>query len=211
MQSVQESWHTGENRVLDTDAMLEEGVIVLDPHMRLRFANPTAVAMLGASADNLLVHEWDRAGQRALREPIEEVVHKGLLVRERDVELNARERLGGAPPQRLSYCVGCWEYRRGCPAPARRGAGAHARTRSGVCLTFQGHYRLVYRDYPRSQVPLHAVIMHLEMLRKEVGGDSRGGEDKKAVRYIDSITQEIKRLETIIRAFWTMPRPSRIG
>ena len=81
MQSVQESWHTGENRVLDTDAMLEEGVIVLDPHMRLRFANPTAVAMLGASADNLLVHEWDRvlANNRALREPIEEVVHKGLL------------------------------------------------------------------------------------------------------------------------------------
>jgi signal transduction histidine kinase len=57
------------------------------------------------------------------------------------------------------------------------------------------------------KVPLHAVIMHLEMLRKEVGGDSRGGEEKKAVRYIDSIAQEIKRLETIIRAFLDYASP----
>jgi signal transduction histidine kinase len=56
-------------------------------------------------------------------------------------------------------------------------------------------------------VPLHAVIMHLEMLRKVVDGESRSGEDKKAARYIDSITQEIKRLETIIRAFLDYASP----
>jgi signal transduction histidine kinase len=49
--------------------------------------------------------------------------------------------------------------------------------------------------------------MHLEMLRKVVDGDGRGTDDKKAVRYIDSITQEIKRLETIIRAFLDYASP----
>ena len=212
MQSVQESWHTGENRVLDTDTMLEEGVIVLDPHMRLRFANPTAVAMLGAGADNLLVHEWDRvlANNRALREPIEEVVHKGLLVRERDVELNARERwvelrLNGYPIASDAGSIAA--------AVLLLRDAVRARTLERD-LVYASRFKAItdlYIGITHIKVPLHAVIMHLEMLRKEVGGDSRGGEDKKAVRYIDSITQEIKRLETIIRAFWTMPRPSRIG
>jgi nitrogen fixation/metabolism regulation signal transduction histidine kinase len=108
MQSVQESWHAGESRVLDSDDVLEEGVVVLDPQMRLRFANPTAVALLGSSVDSLLVQDWDRvlANNGALREPIAEVVQKGMLVRERDVELNIQERwvelrLNGIPLPRM--------------------------------------------------------------------------------------------------------------
>ena len=70
MQSVQESWHAGESRVLGTEQMLEEGVVVLDPQMRLRFANPAAAAILGVSADSLLMQDWDMvlANNGALRE-----------------------------------------------------------------------------------------------------------------------------------------------
>src|SRR5262245_2362414 len=93
MQSVQDSWHAGDSRVLGTEDILEEGVVVLDAQMRLRFANPTAAMMLGATADSLLIQNWDEilTNSAALRAPIEEVVQKGLLVRERDVELNDQE------------------------------------------------------------------------------------------------------------------------
>jgi signal transduction histidine kinase len=209
MQSVQESWHAGDSRVLDSDDILEEGVVVLDAHMRLRFANPTAVAMLGSTADSLLVQGWDRvlANNAALREPIEEVVQKGLLVRERDVEVNTRE---GVVELRLNgYPVASDD---GSMAAAvlllRDAAQAHTLERD---LVYASRFKAITDLYVGIthdiKVPLHAVIIHLEMLRKEVGGDSRSGEEKKAVRYIESITQEIKRLETIIRAFLDYASP----
>jgi signal transduction histidine kinase len=209
MQSVQESWHAGESRVLDTDDVLEEGVVVLDPQMRLRFANPTAVAMLGASAESLLVQDWDRvlANNGALREPIEEVVQKGWLVRERDVELSTRERwvelrLNGYPIASDGGSIAA------AVLLLRDAARTHTLERD---LVYASRFKAITDLYigitHDIKVPLHAVIMHLEMLRKEVGGDNRGGEDKKAVRYIDSITQEIKRLETVIRAFLDYASP----
>jgi signal transduction histidine kinase len=209
MQSVQESWHAGESRALDTDEVPEEGVVVLDPHLRLRFANPTAVAMLGTTADSLLVQDWDRllANNAALREPIEEVVHKGLLVRERDVELNIRERwveirLDGYP---IASDAGDMSA-----AVLLLRDAVRARTLERD-LVYAARFKAITDLYVGIthdiKVPLHAVIMHLEMLRKEVGGDSRGGEEKKAVHYIDSITQEIKRLETIIHAFLDYASP----
>jgi signal transduction histidine kinase len=209
MQSVQESWHAGESRVLDTDDVLEEGVVVLDPQMRLRFANPTAVAMLGASAESLLVQDWDRvlANNGALREPIEEVVQKGWLVRERDVELSTRERwvelrLNAYPIASDGGSIAA------AVLLLRDAARTHTLERD---LVYASRFKAITDLYigitHDIKVPLHAVIMHLEMLRKEVGGDNRGGEDKKAVRYIDSITQEIKRLETIIRAFLDYASP----
>jgi signal transduction histidine kinase len=209
MQSVQESWHAGESRVLDTDDVLEEGVVVLDPQMRLRFANPTAVAMLGTSVDSLLVQDWDRvlANNGALREPIEEVVQKGLLVRERDVEVNTRERwvelrLNGYPIASDAGSIAA--------AVLLLRDAVRARTLERD-LVYASRFKAITDLYigitHDIKVPLHAVIMHLEMLRKEVGGDSRGGEEKKALRYIDSIAQEIKRLETIIRAFLDYASP----
>ncbi|MGH8069265.1 MAG: ATP-binding protein [Candidatus Entotheonellia bacterium] len=209
MQSVQESWHAGESRLLGTDYVLEEGVVVLDPQMRLRFANPAAAAMLGASADSLLIQDWDTllANNGALREPIEEVLRKGLLVQERDVELNVRER---------------WVDLRlhGYPILADDGGisaavlllrdSARARTLERD-LVYASRFKAITELYigitHDLKVPLHAVIMHLEMLRKVVDGESRSGEDKKAARYIDSITQEIKRLEIIIRAFLDYASP----
>jgi signal transduction histidine kinase len=209
MQSVQESWQAGESRVLDTDDVLEEGVVVLDPQMRLRFANPTAVAMLGASADSLLVQDWDRmlANNRALWEPIDEVVQQGWLVHERDVELNIRERwvelrLNGYPIASDDGSI--------VAAVLLLRDAARARTLERD-LVYASRFKAITELYVGIthdiKVPLHAVTMHLEMLRKEVGGDSRGGEDKRAVRYVDSITQEIKRLDTIIRAFLDYASP----
>jgi signal transduction histidine kinase len=209
MQSVQESWHAGESRLFGTDYVLEEGVIVLDRQMRLRFANPAAVAMLGISTDRLLSQDWNIVldSNGALREPLEEVLHKGLLVQERDVEVNAQER---------------WLDLRlhGYPIPADDGSIAaavlllrdseRARTLERD-LVYASRFKAITELYigitHDIKVPLHAVIMHLEMLRKVADGESRGGEDKKAVRYIDSITQEIKRLDTIIRAFLDYASP----
>jgi signal transduction histidine kinase len=209
MQSVQESWHAGESRVLSTDDVLEEGVVVLDPRMRLRFANPTAVAMLGASADDLLVQDWDRmlANNESLREPIAEVVQKGLLIRERDVDINSREgwidlRLNGYPIVADDASISA--------AVLLLRDGARARTLERD-LVYASRFKAITELYigitHDIKVPLHAVIIHLDMLRKEVNSDSRGGEERKAVRYIDSITQEIKRLETIIRAFLDYASP----
>jgi signal transduction histidine kinase len=209
MQSVQESWHAGESRLLGTDYVLEEGVVVLDPQMRLRFANPAAAAMLGANADSLLIQDWDTllANNRALQEPIEEALRKGLLVQERDVELNVRERwvdlrLNGYPiladDGGISAAV----------LLLRDSARARILERD---LVYASRFKAITELYigitHDLKVPLHAVIMHLEMLRKVVDGDSRSGEDKKAARYIDSITQEIKRLEIIIRAFLDYASP----
>jgi signal transduction histidine kinase len=209
MQSVQESWHAGESRALDTDDVPEEGVVVLDPQMRLRFANPTAVAMLGSTVDSLLIHDWDwvLANHGALREPIEEVVQKGLLVRERDVELNIRERwvelrLNGYPIASDAGGVAA--------AVLLLRDAVRARTLERD-LVYASRFRAITDLYVGIthdiKVPLHAVIMHLEMLRKEVDGGSRGGEEKQAVRYIDSISREIKRLDTIIRAFLDYASP----
>jgi two-component system phosphate regulon sensor histidine kinase PhoR len=209
IQSVQETWHAGESRLLGADHVLEEGVIVLDSQMRLRFVNPAAAAMLGTSADNLLVHDWDTvlAHNATLREPLEEVLRKGMLVQERDVELNVRDR---------------WIDLRlnGYPIPADGGSvsagvlllrdSARARTLERD-LVYASRFKAITELYVGIthdiKVPLHAVIMHLEMLRKVVDSDGRGADDKKAVRYIDSITQEIKRLETIIRAFLDYASP----
>jgi signal transduction histidine kinase len=209
IQSVQESWHAGESRLLGTDYVLEEGVVVLDPQMRLRFANPAAAAMLGASADSLLVQEWDLllANNGGLREQIAAVLRKGRLVQERDLELNLRERWADL---RLN----------GYPILADDGSAsaavlllrdsARARTLERD-LVYASRFKAITELYigitHDIKVPLHAVIMHLEMLRKVVDGDGRGGDEKKAVRYIDSIAQEIKRLETIIRAFLDYASP----
>jgi two-component system, sporulation sensor kinase E len=209
MQSVQESWHAGESRLLGTDYVLEEGVIVLDRQERLRFANPAAVAMLGISTDRLLIQDWNLvlANNGALREQLEEVLHKGLLVQERDIEVNAQER---------------WLDLRlhGYPIPADDGSIAaavlllrdseRARTLERD-LVYASRFKAITELYigitHDIKVPLHAITMHLEMLRKVADGESRSGEDKKAVRYIDSITQEIKRLDTIIRAFLDYASP----
>jgi signal transduction histidine kinase len=142
-----------------------------------------------------------------VRELIEEVLHKGLMVQERDVELNDRER---------------WVDLRfnGYPIPAEDGSvsaavlllrdSARVRTLERD-LVYASRFKAITELYigitHDLKVPLHAVIMHLEMLRKVVDGESRSGEDKKAARYIDSITQEIKRLETIIRAFLDYASP----
>jgi two-component system, OmpR family, phosphate regulon sensor histidine kinase PhoR len=209
MQSVQEGWHAGESRVLSTDDVLEEGVVVLDPHMRLRFANPTAVAMLGASAESLLVQDWDNVLENsgALRESIEEVVEKGMLVRERELEINSQERwidlrLNGYPIVSDDASISA--------AILLLRDAARARTLERD-LVYASRFKAITELYVGIthdiKVPLHAVIIHLDMLRKEVGGDNRGGEERKAVRYIDSITQEIKRLETIIRAFLDYASP----
>ncbi|HEX9870376.1 MAG TPA: ATP-binding protein [Candidatus Tectomicrobia bacterium] len=209
IQSVQDGWHTGESRLLGTEQMLEVGVVILDPQMRLRCANPAAAAILGASADRLLMQDWDMvlSNNGAVRELIAEVLHKGLLVQERDVELNDRER---------------WVDLRfnGYPIPAEDGSvsaavmllrdSARVRTLERD-LVYASRFKAITELYigitHDLKVPLHAVIMHLEMLRKVVDGESRSGEDKKAARYIDSITQEIKRLETIIRAFLDYASP----
>jgi signal transduction histidine kinase len=209
IQSVQESWHAGESRLLGADYILEEGVVVLDPQMRLRFANPAAAAMLGVSADSLLVQEWDvlLANSGGLREQIDVVLQKGLLVQERDVELNVREgwvdlRLNGYPILGDNGSISA--------AVLLLRDSARARTLERD-LVYASRFRAITELYigitHDIKVPLHAVIMHLEMLRKVVDGDSRGGDEKKAVRYIDSITQEIKRLETIIRAFLDYASP----
>jgi signal transduction histidine kinase len=209
MQSVQESWHAGESRLLGTAYVLEEGVVVLDPQMRLRFANPAAAAMLGSSAESLRVQDWNMvvANNGGLREQIAEVLRKGMLVQERDVELNIHERwvdlrLNGYPilaeDESISAAV----------ILLRDSARACTLERD---LVYASRFKAITELYigitHDIKVPLHAVIMHLEMLRKVVDGDSRGGEDKKAVRYIDSITQEIKRLEIIIRAFLDYASP----
>ena len=196
--------------MLDTDDVLEEGVVVLDSHMRLRFANPAAVTMLSSSVDSLLVQEWDRvlANNEALREPIEEVVQKGLLVRERDVEVNIRERwvelrLNGYPIASDAGGIAA--------AVLLLRDAVRARTLERD-LVYASRFKAITDLYMGIthdiKVPLHAVIMHLEMLRKEVGGDSRGGEDKKAVRYIDSIAQE-STSGNHHSCFRTMPHPSK--
>jgi signal transduction histidine kinase len=209
MQSVQDSWHAGDNRVLGTEDILEEGVVVLDAQMRLRFANPTAALMLGATADSMLFQNWDGilTDNVALRSPVEEVVQKGLLVRERDIELNEQEkgvdlRLNGYPILSDDGTITAAVLLLRDAARARhleRGLVYAARFKAITEL-----YMGITHDI---KVPLHAVIIHLDMLRKEVGGDSRSGEERKVVGYIDSITQEIKRLDTIIRAFLDYASP----
>jgi len=209
IQSVQESWHAGESRLLGTEHMLEEGVVVLDPQMRLLFANPAAAAILGASADRLLMQDWDivLGNNAAVRELIEEVLGKGLLVQERELELNDRERwidlrFNGYPIQADDGGVSA--------AVLLLRDSARVRTLERD-LVYASRFKAITELYigitHDLKVPLHAVIMHLEMLRKVVDGESRSGDDKKATRYIDSITQEIKRLETIIRAFLDYASP----
>jgi signal transduction histidine kinase len=208
IQSVQENWHAGESRLRGADYILEEGVVVLDPRLRLRFANPAAATMLGVNADSLLLHDWDTVlvSNSGLREQLEEVVRKGTLIQERDIELNMRER---------------WIDLRlnGYPVLADGGVSAVILLLRDTALARTLERDLVYASRFKAitelytgithdiKVPLHAVIMHLEMLRKVVDADGRGGEERKAVRYIDSIAQEIKRLETIIRAFLDYASP----
>jgi signal transduction histidine kinase len=209
IQSVQENWHAGESRLLGTDHILEEGVVVLDPRLRLRFANPAAATMLGVNADSLLLHDWDTvlANNSGLREQLAEVLRKGTLIQERDIELNIRERwvdlrLNGYPVLADGGSVSA------VILLLRDTALARTLERD---LVYASRFKAITELYTGIthdiKVPLHAVIMHLEMLRKVVDTDARGGEERKAVRYIDSIAQEIKRLETIIRAFLDYASP----
>jgi signal transduction histidine kinase len=209
IQSAQESWQAGESRLLGTEHILELGVVVLDPQMRLRFANLTAATLLGVDAEGLLVRDWDAilANNSALREQLKQVFGKGMLLQERDLELSLGERwldlrLNGYPVVADDGSVTA------VVLLLRDAARTHMLERD---LVYASRFKAITELYTGIthdiKVPLHAVIMHLEMLRKVVDGDGRGGEERKAVRYIDSITHEIKRLETIIRAFLDYASP----
>jgi signal transduction histidine kinase len=209
IQSAQETWQAGESRVLGAEHILEEGVVVLDPQLRLRFANPTATTLLGVDAEGLLVHDWDAilSNNTLLREQIEAVLGKGMLLQECDLELNLNERwldlrLNGYPVFADDGSVTA------VVLLLRDAALAHMLERD---LVYASRFKAITELYTGIthdiKVPLHAVIMHLEMLRKVVEVDGRGGEERKATRYIDSITHEIKRLETIIRAFLDYASP----
>jgi len=209
IQSAQEGWHAGESRLLGADHILEEGVVVLDLQMRLQFANPTAATLLGVDAEGLLEHDWDAilSSNGPLREQIEEVLGKGMLLQERVLELSLGERwldlrLNGYPVLADDGSVTA------VVLLLRDSAQAHMLERD---LVYASRFKAITELYTGIthdiKVPLHAVIMHLEMLRKVVDADGRGGEERKAARYIDSITQEIKRLDTIIRAFLDYASP----
>lgn len=209
IQTAQESWHAGESRLLGTEQLLEEGVIILDSRLRIRFANPAASLLLGGRADRLLVRDWDTilAMNHALREQIEEILRKGNLVQARDLELYLGDRW--IELQLHGYPISLDEHDASAAVLLLRDqAQAHTLERD---LVYASRFRAITELYTGIthdiKVPLHAVIMNLEMLRKVVEAEGRGGEDKKAARYIDSIGQEIKRLDTIIRAFLDYASP----
>jgi signal transduction histidine kinase len=209
IQTAQEGWHAGESRLLGTEQLLEEGVIILDPLMRIRFANPAAAILLGGGADRLLVRDWDAilADNAALREQIERILRTGTPIQEGELELSLSDRwvelrVQGYP---ISFEAG------GVSAAIlllRDAAQAHTLERD---LVYASRFRAITDLYTGIthdiKVPLHAVIMNLEMLRKVVETEGRGGEEKKAARYIDSIAHEIKRLDAVIRAFLDYASP----
>jgi signal transduction histidine kinase len=209
IQSVQESWHAGESRQLGAEQLLEEGVVVLDAQMRVRFANPAASALLGASSAEMLAHEWKGllARNASLHDFVERVLQKGMPVQEPDAEVNLGE-------QWIDF------HLNGYPIAGENGAVSAAvvllrdATRARTLerdLVYASRFKTITELYMGIthdiKVPLHAVIMNLEMLRKVVDGGHGTTEEKKAARYIDSITHEIKRLETIIRAFLDYASP----
>jgi signal transduction histidine kinase len=209
IQTAQESWHAGESRLLGTEQLLEEGVVILDPLLRLRFANPAAAMLLGGGADHLLMQDWDAilVNNHALRERLEEILEKGALSQEGEQDLFLSDRwtavrLHGYP---ITFDDGTVIA---AVLLLRDSAHAHMLERD---LVYASRFRAITELYTGIthdiKVPLHAVIMNLEMLRKVVETESRGSEEKKAARYIDSITHEIKRLETIIRAFLDYASP----
>ncbi|HXH11414.1 MAG TPA: ATP-binding protein [Alphaproteobacteria bacterium] len=209
IQSAQEGWHAGESRLLGTEQLLEEGVVILDPLMRIRFANPAAAMLLGGGSDRLLVQDWETilANNPVLRERIEEILHKGTLLQERELDLALGERwidlrLHGYPVSLDNGSVSA------AIILLRDAAQAHMLERD---LVYASRFRAITELYTGIthdiKVPLHAVIMNLEMLRKVVEAEGRGGEEKKAARYVDSIAHEIRRLETIIRAFLDYASP----
>jgi signal transduction histidine kinase len=209
IQTAQESWHAGESRLLGTEQLLEEGVVILDPLLRLRFANPAAAMLLVGGADHLLMQDWDAilVNNHALRERLEEILEKGALSQEGEQDLFLSDRwtavrLHGYP---ITFDDGTVIA---AVLLLRDSAHAHMLERD---LVYASRFRAITELYTGIthdiKVPLHAVIMNLEMLRKVVETESRGSEEKKAARYIDSITHEIKRLETIIRAFLDYASP----
>jgi len=209
IQSAQEGWHAGESRLLGTEQLLEEGVVILDPLMRIRFANPAAAMLLGGGSDRLLVQDWETilANNPVLREQIDEILHKGTLLQERELDLALGERwidlrLHGYPVSLDNGSVSA------AIILLRDAAQAHMLERD---LVYASRFRAITELYTGIthdiKVPLHAVIMNLEMLRKVVEAEGRGGEEKKAARYVDSIAHEIRRLETIIRAFLDYASP----
>jgi len=209
IQSVQENWHAGDSRQLGAEQLLEEGVVVLDSHMRVRVTNPAGASMLGASSTELLHHDWDvvLGSNSALRDLLERVLRKGMPVQEHDVELNVAERW--VKLHVSGYPIAGDDGRISAVVLLMRDA-TRARTLERD-LVYASRFKTITELYMGIthdiKVPLHAVIMNLEMLRKVVDTERGGSEEKKAARYIDSITYEIKRLETIIRAFLDYASP----
>jgi len=208
--SVQESWHAGDQRRLQsTEQMLQEGVVVVDTHMQLRFENPTAATMLRVVSGHRGPHDWPRllAQNSLLRSCLKEVLGKGIPALDRDIELNIGEEwvslhLNGYP------IVGEDGTISAAVLFLHDLARARALERD---LVYASRFKTITELYMGIthdiKVPLHAVIMHLEMLRKAIDADRSTVEGKKAARYIDSIAHEIKRLETIIRAFLDYASP----
>ncbi len=210
MQSVQENFHAGDQlRLLGAERVVEDGLVVLDPRMRVRFANPTAAKMLGISSNGLWSSDGDAllAKNSSLRELLDGMFRAGTAIQERDVELNVAQqwlnvRLNGYP---ILADDGTAQA-----AVLLLRDSARARTLERD-LVYASRFKTITELYMGIthdiKVPLHAVIMHLEMLRKVVAGDRSIVDERKAARYIDSITYEIKRLETIIRAFLDYASP----
>jgi signal transduction histidine kinase len=209
IQSAQESWQAGESRLLGPERLLEAGVVILDAQRRLRFANPAAAALLAGSADRLLAQDWEQvlATNGPLRDLVEEIFQKGARIEERDVELSLGERWADLRLHGYPIRLGDGDVS-AAVLLFRDAAQAHMLERD---LVYAARFRAITELYTGIthdiKVPLHAVIMNLEMLRKVVEADGRGGEEKRATRYIESIAHEIKRLETIIRAFLDYASP----
>lgn len=208
--SVRESWHADDQRRLyGMEEMLEEGIVVLDARMRVRFSNATAATILTGTPGEHLFHDWHPllANNPPLRILLEDMFRMRAPVLDHDVELSLRD-------QWVSV------HLNGYPIFAEDGtvsAGLlllrdSARTRAlERDLVYAARFKTITELYMGIthdiKAPLHAVIIHLEMLRKSVDADRATIEGKKAVRYIDSIAHEIKRLETIIRAFLDYASP----
>jgi signal transduction histidine kinase len=196
-----------QNRLLEWLAgSLEEGVVVLQPDGSPRSINRWALENLRLEPEEHAVSAFRQVleGNPELRESVEEAADRGLGVRNRDLELSLSGgvRLG----VRLTvYALKEEEDISGVMILIKDLASIHRLERAlREASRLETLARLSRSVAHEIKNPLGTVGIHLELLRRRF---ERAGEDEPTREQIQTIRDEVARLDRTIREFLGMTGP----
>jgi signal transduction histidine kinase len=186
---------------------LDIGVLVLEPDLRLGFANGHAAELLGCTSPDALARRWDDDVRPRLVGVPGRVSEPGQRV---EMEL---QRSGAAPRLTLEF-YGLGENNRdGFLVLVKSAESLEAlQNELGLAIQMRGLTRFYAASVHDLKAPLNAMVMTLELLKLSVqDGAEEGGDVEKQLTYVGVLNEEIRRLDRQLRTLLSQTAPPSEG